>query len=166
MQGLADGEACCHADHFAERRAWVDGRGEVRRACCHLDDEYALADQVGGAGRHEMDTDHGVCLAVDDELCEAGAYLNGHGPAGRREWEPNEIDMAVPLSPKEVLLKRNAVFKHESQKDRALFPGPDLREFWQRAEDRNKGTAESYNQIGLPEYYALEAFVRWDGDPI
>jgi glucosamine-6-phosphate deaminase len=55
---------------------------------------------------------------------------------------------------------------HESQKDEALFPGSDPREFWQRAEDRNKGTAARYNAIGLPEYFALEAFVRWKGVPI
>ena len=55
---------------------------------------------------------------------------------------------------------------HESQKDKALFPGADPREFWQRAEDRNKGTANQYNRIGLPEYFAIEAFVRWDGVPI
>jgi glucosamine-6-phosphate deaminase len=55
---------------------------------------------------------------------------------------------------------------HESQKDEALFPGSDPREFWQRAEDRNKGTADHFNQIGLPEYLAMEAFVRWNGVPI
>ena len=53
-----------------------------------------------------------------------------------------------------------------TQKDAALFPGPDPREFWQRAEDRNRHTADRYNQIGLPEYFAMEAFVRWNGVPI
>ena len=61
-----------------------------------------------------------------------------------QEWAPHEIDMAVPLSPDEVERKRMAIFKHESQKDRAVFPGPtDPREFWQRAEDRNRDTAGS-----------------------
>jgi len=70
--------------------------------------------------------------------------------------------MAVPLSPDEVERKRMAIFKHESQKDKALFPGPwDAREFWKRAEDRNARTAELYDQLGLPEYQAIEAFVRW-----
>ncbi|MBM3953492.1 MAG: glucosamine-6-phosphate deaminase [Planctomycetes bacterium] len=77
-----------------------------------------------------------------------------------QEWEPHEIDMAVPLSPDEVVRKRMAIFKHESQKDRALFPGPtDPREFWQRAEDRNRHTARVYDQLGLPEYEAIEGFV-------
>ena len=71
--------------------------------------------------------------------------------------------MAVPLSPKEVERKRQAIFKHESQKDRALFPGADLREFWQRAEARNAGTAADYDSLGLAEYEAIEGFVRWDG---
>lgn len=83
-----------------------------------------------------------------------------------QEYELHEIEIAVPLSPKDLYTKRQAIFMHESQKDEALFPGNDPREFWQRAEDRNKGTAERFNQIGLPEYYALEAFVRWDGVPI
>jgi glucosamine-6-phosphate deaminase len=79
-----------------------------------------------------------------------------------QEWEPHEIDMAVPLSPDEVNRKRMAIFKHESQKDRALFPGPtDPREFWQRAEDRNRDTAKLYDRLGLPEYEAIEGFVLY-----
>ena len=79
-----------------------------------------------------------------------------------QEWEPDRIEMAVPLAPDEVQRKRLAIFKHQSQKDRALFPGPwDTREFWERAEDRNRQTAELYDQLGLPEYQAIEAFVRW-----
>ncbi len=81
-----------------------------------------------------------------------------------QEWEPQAIDMAVPLSPQELLRKRNAIFKHESQKDRALFPGSDEREFWKRAEDRNCDTARIYDQLGLPEYEGIEAFVRWSAD--
>jgi glucosamine-6-phosphate deaminase len=69
--------------------------------------------------------------------------------------------MAVPLSPEEVLRKRVAIFKHESQKDKALFPGTDEREFWQRAEDRNRETAILYDKLGLAEYEAIEAFVQW-----
>ncbi|HVP12506.1 MAG TPA: glucosamine-6-phosphate deaminase [Phycisphaerae bacterium] len=79
-----------------------------------------------------------------------------------QEWEPEVIEMAVPLSPDEVDRKRMAIFKHQSQKDRAMFPGPwDSREFWQRTEDRNRQTAELYDRLGLPEYEAIEAFVRW-----
>ncbi|MCC7474310.1 MAG: glucosamine-6-phosphate deaminase [Pirellulales bacterium] len=80
------------------------------------------------------------------------------------EWGPHEIEMAVPLSPDEVDRKRTAIFKHQSQKDRALFPGPDMREFWKRAEDRNRDTAQLYDQLGLAEYEAIEGFVRWRGD--
>jgi glucosamine-6-phosphate deaminase len=79
-----------------------------------------------------------------------------------QEWSPHEIEMAVPLSPSEVDRKRTAIFKHESQKDRALFPGPsDSREFWQRAEERNRNTAEVFDKLGLPEYQAIEGFVMW-----
>ena len=84
-----------------------------------------------------------------------------------QEWAPHEIEIAVPLSPRDLQLKRQAIFMHESQKDSALFPGPDdPREFWQRAEDRNRNTAAVYNQYGLPEYFALEGFVLWNGVPL
>ena len=78
-----------------------------------------------------------------------------------QEWDVWEIEMAVPIGPKDLMRKRRAIFKHQSQKDRALFPGHDSREFWQRAEDRNQATAETYDQLGLAEYEAIEAFVRW-----
>jgi glucosamine-6-phosphate deaminase len=78
-----------------------------------------------------------------------------------QEWEPEKIEMAVPLSPSELARKRNAIFKHQSQKDKAMFPGHDEREFWQRAEDRNRQTARLYDQLGLAEYEAIEGFVRW-----
>ena len=78
-----------------------------------------------------------------------------------KEFETHEIEMAVPLSPQEVERKKFAIFKHQSQKDRAVFPGDDSREFWKRAEDRNRETAESYDELGLAEYEAMEAFVRY-----
>ncbi len=77
------------------------------------------------------------------------------------EWPVNEIEMAVPMSPDELMRKRKAIFKHQSQKDGVLFPGSDSREFWQRAEDRNKGLANQYNQLGLAEYEAMEGFKRY-----
>jgi len=81
-----------------------------------------------------------------------------------QEWAPHVIDVAVPLSPQDLKIKKEAIFRHESQKDAALFPGPDdPREFWQRAEARNRATADLFNRLGLPEYYALEAFVKWSG---
>jgi len=79
-----------------------------------------------------------------------------------QEWPPERIDMAVPLSPDELKHKRFAIFRHQSQKDQAMFPGPwDSREFWQRAEERNMATADLYDALGLPEYHAIEAFARW-----
>jgi glucosamine-6-phosphate deaminase len=80
-----------------------------------------------------------------------------------QEWDPQHIDMAVPLSPQELKRKIIAIFKHQSQKDKALFPGSDEREFWQRAEQRNRATARLYDTLGLAEYEAIEAFVRWEG---
>ncbi|KQS41196.1 glucosamine-6-phosphate deaminase [Pedobacter sp. Leaf194] len=77
------------------------------------------------------------------------------------EFETHEIEMAVPISPQELERKKYAIFKHQSQKDRAVFPGDDAREFWQRAEDRNRDTAKAYDALGLAEYEAMEAFVRW-----
>jgi glucosamine-6-phosphate deaminase len=77
------------------------------------------------------------------------------------EFETYEIEMAVPLSPQEVIRKRNAIFKHQSQKDRPVFPGDDAREFWVRAEDRTTDTAKKYDRLGLAEYEAMEAFVRY-----
>jgi glucosamine-6-phosphate deaminase len=77
------------------------------------------------------------------------------------EFEPHEIEMSVPLSPQEVIRKRNAIFKHQSQKDTPVFPGDDSREFWERAQERNRETAKMYNKLGLAEYEAMEAFVKW-----
>lgn len=78
-----------------------------------------------------------------------------------QEWDIDQIEMAVPLSPDELMRKRRAIFKHQSQKDSAVFPGSDKREFWVRAEDRNRATANEYNNLGLAEYEAMEAFVRY-----
>ncbi len=77
------------------------------------------------------------------------------------EWSADEIDLAVPLSPQEVLRRRRAIFCHETQKDMALFLGDDRREFWQRSEDRSRRLAETYNSLGLAEYEAIEAFKRY-----
>ena len=112
---------------------------------------------------------HRVCLAAITnaldvvagqswlELCQIWLYRGAW-----QEWGVEEIDMAVPLAPRELMRKRNAIFKHESQKDKALFPGTDVREFWQRAEDRNRQTARLYDKLGLAEYEAIEGFVRLD----
>ncbi len=78
-----------------------------------------------------------------------------------QEWDVSEIEMAIPMSPDQVLKKRFGIFIHQSQKDMVPFQGADSREFWQRAEDRNANTASLYAQLGLTKYAAMEAFVRW-----
>ena len=78
------------------------------------------------------------------------------------EWDIHEIEMAVPMSPEQVLRKRKAIFYHQTQKDGVMFQGEDLREFWVRAEDRNKDTALKYQKLGLASYAAMEAFVKYD----
>lgn len=78
-----------------------------------------------------------------------------------QEWEIHEIEMAVPMSPDQILQKRLGIFIHQSQKDVVPFQGTDVREFWQRAEDRNANTAELYDRLGLQKYAAMEAFVRY-----
>ncbi|MFZ9090067.1 MAG: PIG-L family deacetylase, partial [Planctomycetaceae bacterium] len=125
---------------------------------------YAAGDLTDPHGTHR------VCLKAifhaydhcqDDDWrreCEVWLYRGAW-----QEWPIHQIEMAVPLSPKEVNQKREAIFRHESQKDSALFPGSDSREFWQRAEDRNADTAARYDRLGLAEYQAMEGFVRWDG---
>jgi len=77
-----------------------------------------------------------------------------------QEWNIEEIEMAVPMSPDQVLKKRYGIFIHQSQKDMVPFQGSDSREFWQRAEERNEATANLYAQLGLTHYAAMEAFVR------
>lgn len=79
-----------------------------------------------------------------------------------QEWDVADADMAVPLSPEEVNIKREAIFKHQSQKDRPLFPGSDKREFWLRAEERNHNTAVLFDKLGMAEYQAIELFVRYN----
>lgn len=78
-----------------------------------------------------------------------------------QEWDITEIEMAVPMSPDQVIKKRHGIFIHQSQKDSVPFQGSDDREFWQRAEERNANTAKLYAQLGLTQYAAMEAFVRW-----
>ena len=77
-----------------------------------------------------------------------------------QEWDLGMVDMAVPLSPDELIKKRHAIFRHLSQKDIVPFPGEDHREFWQRAEDRTQNTARQYDKRGMAEYQAIEVFVR------
>lgn len=78
-----------------------------------------------------------------------------------QEWDITEIEMAIPMSPDQVMKKRYGIFIHQSQKDMVPFQGSDSREFWQRAEERNANTADLYARLGLTQYAAMEAFVRW-----
>ncbi|MGN6618147.1 MAG: glucosamine-6-phosphate deaminase [Ilyomonas sp.] len=78
-----------------------------------------------------------------------------------QEWDIADIQMAIPMSPDQVMKKRYGIFIHQSQKDMVPFQGSDAREFWQRAEERNANTADLYAQLGLTRYAAMEAFVRW-----
>ncbi len=123
---------------------------------------FAAGDMSDPHGTHRLCQE--AALIALDQYVKAGNdrpelwYYRG----AWQEWAPEQIDMAVPLSPGELIRKRFAIFRHESQKDRAMFPGPyDSREFWQRSEDRNKTTAVIYDKLGLPEYHAIEAFVRY-----
>ena len=77
-----------------------------------------------------------------------------------QEWDINEIDMAVPMSPEQVVQKRNSILSHQSQKDKVMYQGQDKRDFWLRAEERNRNTAITFNKLGLTEYQAIEAFKR------
>ena len=125
---------------------------------------YAAGDLADPHGTHR------VCL---DAITEAFRRLNGKKwieecwlwlyRGAWHEWAVHEIEMAVPMSPQQLRRKRQAIFMHQSQKDRPPFPGGDDREFWQRAEYRNQETAQTYRSLGLSEYEAMEAFVRWKG---
>jgi glucosamine-6-phosphate deaminase len=84
-----------------------------------------------------------------------------------QEWSVADADVLVPLSEEELQTKILAIYKHQSQKDKAPFPGQDEREFWQRVEERNTGTSRIVDQLGLPEYFAMEAYVvRRGGQPV
>lgn len=124
---------------------------------------FAAGDLSDPHGTHRMCLEavrQALLITQDDawhKTCESWLYRGAWA-----EWDPWEIEMAVPLAPVEMQRKRLAIFKHESQKDNAMFPGPfDSRQFWQRAEDRNRNTANLYNQLGLPEYQGIEGFVKW-----
>jgi glucosamine-6-phosphate deaminase len=146
------------------RRLGEDDIGIMRRFLGELRPHliYAAGDLADPHGTHRL------CLrALRDALArsaseawvrEAEIWLYRGAWA---EWPTDEIDLAVPLSPQEVLRRRRAIFRHESQKDQALFLGDDRREFWQRTEDRGRLLAETYNRLGLAEYEAIEAFKRY-----
>ena len=121
----------------------------------------ALADPHG---THRVCTD-AVFAAIDEEKNAGAEWLKDCRIWMYRgawaEWEIENIEMAVPLSPEELRAKRNSILKHQSQMESAPFLGNDERLFWQRSEDRNRGTASLYDQLGLACYEAMEAFVEY-----
>ncbi|MCJ7466616.1 MAG: glucosamine-6-phosphate deaminase [Maribacter sp.] len=113
---------------------------------------------------------HRVCLqiiyeAMDRFVKEKAAWINDCYlwlyRGAWQEWDIADMEMTIPIGPKDMQRKKNAIFKHQSQKDAAMFPGNDDREFWQRAEQRNTQTAQKYNALGMAEYEAMEGFVRY-----
>jgi glucosamine-6-phosphate deaminase len=108
---------------------------------------------------------HRVCKEAIDRALEEYVADGGDRPevwlyrGAWQEWPVTEATWLVPLAQEELRLKIQAIFKHQSQKDTAPFPGPDEREFWQRVEARNKGTAAELDRLGLAEYFAMEAYV-------
>ncbi|MBQ8266432.1 MAG: glucosamine-6-phosphate deaminase [Bacteroides sp.] len=125
---------------------------------------YVAGDLADPHGTHRVCTD-AVFAAVDVEKdnnaewlkeCRIWMYRGAWA-----EWEIENIEMAVPFSPEELRAKRNSILKHQSQMESAPFLGNDERLFWQRSEDRNRGTASLYDQLGLACYEAMEAFVEY-----
>ena len=111
---------------------------------------------------------HRACLNIIFKVIEdikAKAYMDDCRVwlyrGAWQEWDIEDIEMAVPLSPDQVIQKRNAILFHQSQKDKVMFQGKDNREFWVRAEQRNQTTASIYNQLGMAEYEAIEAFKQY-----
>ncbi|MDR0796505.1 MAG: glucosamine-6-phosphate deaminase [Tannerella sp.] len=130
------------------------------------DQMFVAGDLADPHGTHKVCLD--AVLAAVDELkaeewlkhCRIWMYRGAWA-----EWEMDHIEMAVPISPEELRLKRNVILKHQSQAESAPFLGDDERLFWQRAEDRNRATADLYQKLGLASYEAIEAFVRYIPEP-
>lgn len=123
---------------------------------------YAAGDLADPHGTHKVCLD-ALFEALDqlkdkDYMNECWVWLYR---GAWHEWESYQIEMAVPMSPDQVLKKRHAIFYHQSQKDGVMFQGDDSREFWMRAEERNRETAQKYTTLGLASYAAMEAFVRY-----
>lgn len=127
------------------------------------DQIYMAGDLADPHGTHRVCTE--AALEAFEQLKEAGAsWIDAcHIWLYRgawMEWELSRVDMAVPLSPGEMIEKRHAIYRHLSQKDIVPFPGEDPREFWQRAEDRTQATAQHYDELGMAEYQAIEVFLK------
>ena len=125
---------------------------------------YVACDLADPHGTHKKCTD-AVLAAIDEEKKAGAEWLKDCRIWMYRgawaEWEIENIEMCVPLSPEELRAKRNSILKHQSQMESAPFLGNDERLFWQRAEDRNRATASLYDKLGLACYEAMEAFVEY-----
>lgn len=125
---------------------------------------FVAGDLADPHGTHRVCTD-AVFAAIDLEKEEGAKWLKDCRIWMYRgawaEWEIENIEMAVPISPEELRAKRNSILKHQSQMESAPFLGNDERLFWQRSEDRNRGTAALYDNLGLASYEAMEAFVEY-----
>ena len=140
---------------------------DIRIMCTVID--QIKPHQIYAAG--DLEDPHGTHKTCLDALFEALAQLKNKPymsdcwvwlyRGAWHEWDIHEIEMAVPMSPDQVLKKRHAIFYHQSQKDGVMFQGEDVREFWMRAEERNRDTAKKYNTLGLADYAAIEAFRRY-----
>ena len=124
---------------------------------------FMAGDLADPHGTHRVCTE--AALDALEQLKEEGAAWTAQTHVwlyrgAWMEWELGRVDMAVPLSPDEVVKKRHAIFRHLSQKDIVPFPGEDPREFWQRAEERTSNTARLYDQLGMAEYQAIEVFLK------
>ena len=127
------------------------------------DQIYMAGDLADPHGTHRVCTE--AALEALEQLREEGADWIGNCHVwlyrgAWMEWELGRVDMAVPLSPDEVVEKRHAIYHHLSQKDIVPFPGDDPREFWQRAEERTSNTARLYDELGMAEYQAIEVFLK------
>ena len=123
--------------------------------------EYGAENVYGGFGQGQVPTEANFDADITNEYIKAKKYMKDCWVwlyrGAWHEWEIHEIEMAVPLSPYQVLKKRNAIFCHQSQKDGVMFQGDDSREFWLRAEERNRLTATKYHSLGLADYAAIES---------
>ena len=124
---------------------------------------FMAGDLADPHGTHRVCTE--AAMEALDQLKEEGAAWTAKTHVwlyrgAWMEWELGRVDMAVPLSPEEVVKKRHAIYRHLSQKDIVPFPGEDSREFWQRAEERTQNTAKLYDQLGMAEYQAIEVFLK------
>ncbi|MBF1056293.1 MAG: glucosamine-6-phosphate deaminase [Prevotellaceae bacterium] len=125
---------------------------------------YVAGDLADPHGTHRKCT-NAVLAAIDLEKKAGAEWLKDCRIWMYRgawaEWPIENIEMCVPMSPEELRAKRNSILKHASQMESAPFLGNDERLFWQRAEDRNRGTAKLYDDLGLASYEAMEAFVEY-----